>query len=476
MIKTKYILFLALLIANTFTAAAQESAHFIGSWAGKLDVGGGLRIVFHIKDNGSGGLRTTADSPDQSAFGMKCDTTFVAAGTLTIEIREVNASYTARLQGDSALDGVLKQGMELPLILKKAGTQPTARKRPQQPVPPFPYKIEDVEYDNADRSLHYGATITIPDGKGPFPAVVLISGSGAQNRDGEMMGHKSFVVLGDALSRNGFVVLRVDDRGVGKSSGRFSQASSADFADDVRVSLDYLLSRPEVDRKKTGLLGHSEGGMIAPIAAAQRNDIDFIVLLGAPGIKISELMEEQNRQLYRQAGMSQRAIDAYMSLYKATNETVMASTDTAAALKQVRSQIKDWAASTDTSLLRELKLDAVQSQDELAKGIVGTLSTKWYRYFLAFDPAPYLQKLKCKVLALNGEKDVQVVAGPNLAGIEAALKKSKSKTYEVKQLPGLNHLFQTCRTCTPSEYAQLEETFSPLALDEINKWLNKNVK
>jgi len=475
--KIKY--FLSAIASLVFSLAAftQSLANYQGSWQGKLDVAGGLKIVFHIKDNGNNGLTATADSPDQSAFGLKCDTTWVAAGLLTIEMRQMNASYTAKLVGDSALEGTFKQGAELPLVLKKAATAaPAARKRPQEPQPPFPYKSEEVEYDNTSLGLHYGATITIPAGKGPFPAALLITGSGPQNRDEEMMGHKPFAVLADALTRNGFVVLRVDDRGIGKSSGQFRDATSADFADDARSSLQYLLSRPEVNRKKTGLIGHSEGGLIAPMVAASSKDIDFIILLAGPGIKIDSLMAEQNAAILRQAGVSTRAIDAYIALYQSACKTILSTNDSTAATLKVKELIDQWAKSTDPAILNELGLSAAESHEKIANGMVKELQSKWYRYFLAFDPTPYLKSLHCKVLALNGGKDIQVVASSNLAGIESALKKSKSKNYTVKELPGLNHLFQTCKACTVAEYGQLEETFSPVALEEINNWLNKNVK
>lgn len=474
--RTAYFLSAMASLVISLASLAQPAASYQGSWQGTLDVAGGLRIVFHIKDNGNNGLIATADSPDQSAFGLKCDTTWVAAGLLTIEMHQLNASYTAKLVGDSALDGTFKQGAEFPLVLKKTTGAQVARKRPQEPKPPFPYKSEDVEYDNASRTLHYGATITIPEGKGPFPAALLITGSGPQNRDEEIMGHKTFAVLADALTRNGFVVLRVDDRGVGKSTGQFKDATSADFADDARASLQYLLSRPEVNKKKTGLIGHSEGGMIAPMLAASNKDIDFIILLAGPGIKIDSLMAEQNRAIFRQSAVSERSIDAYIAMYRAAYKVILSASDTAGVGARIKNQLSQWASHTDSSVLKELKLNSPESRDKIANAMVEDLQGKWYRYFMSFDPAPYLEALRCKVLALNGGKDIQVIPGSNLTGIESALKKSRSKTYTVKELPGLNHLFQTCKTCTVAEYGQLEETFSPVALEEINNWLNKNVK
>jgi pimeloyl-ACP methyl ester carboxylesterase len=475
--KIKHLLPAVLLLASGFAALAQSTTSYQGTWQGTLNIGGGLRLVFHIKDNGNGGLISTADSPDQSAFGMKCDSTWVTAGVLTIEMRELSASYKGKLVGDSALDGIFKQGPgEFPLILKRTSTAPAAPKRPQEPHAPFSYKAEEVEYNNAGRTLRYGATITIPQGKGPFPAALLITGSGPQNRDEEIMGHKPFAVLADALTKNGFVVLRVDDRGIGKSTGRFNDATSADFADDARAGFDYLLSRPEVNKKKAGLIGHSEGGMIAPMIASDRKDVNFIVLLAAPGIRISELMTEQNAAIFHRAGISTPTIDAYIPLYQSLLKAILSTSDSAVAVLKAKVAIRDWAMHTDSTILKELFLSSSENQEKLAVAMADELKGKWFRYFMSFDPTSYLESLSCKVLALNGTEDIQVVANTNLAGIEAALKKSKSKSYLVKPLPGLNHLFQLCKACTIAEYAQLEETFSPAALVEINNWLNKNVK
>ena len=470
--KIKTAFFLLLLHCTLIQANAQWNTGFYGTWSGRIPLGSGLSLVFHIADNGQGGFITTADSPDQSAFGLKCDTTWVADSMINIHIRAVNASYKGRLVNDSTLEGAFVQGAEIPLTLTKTA----GPKRPQTPRALFPYKSEDIVYQDPQGERQYGATITIPQGSGPFPAVVLITGSGAQNRDEELLGHKPFAVIADALTRNGFVVLRVDDRGVGKTSGPFRGSTSADFAKDVNISLDYLLKRPEVDKKKLGLLGHSEGGMIAPMVAAKRNDIDFIVLLAGPGVKITQLMAEQNAAIARLSGLGEPAIQAYISMYSTLTKEILSTPDSASAVSKARETVGKWIAKTDTALLNQLQVDTTAGGEAIALAMAAQLSDKWFRYFMAFDPAPYLEALRCKVLALNGTKDVQVIASSNLAGINAALKKSRSKAYSVKEMPGLNHLFQECRECTPAEYPQLEETFSPAALKEINNWLNQNVK
>ena len=455
--------------------AAQPANKFTGIWEGKLNVGIELRIVFTIKENGQGGLVSSADSPDQSAYGLKCDTTSLNAGTITIEMNDLKAFFTGKLLNDSTINGTFTQRAVFQLTLNKVD-RPSERKRPQTPQPPFSYKIEDVGYDNADKSLHFGATITIPEGNGPFPAAVLITGSGAQNRDEEIMGHKLFAVIADYLTLQGFIILRVDDRGVGKSTGKFNEANSADFAKDVNTSVDYLLSRPEVDGKKAGLIGHSEGGMIAPMVAVNRKDINFIVLLAGPGVKIVDLMAEQNAAILRSAGIGQQALDAYTPLYKEMEEQIIKAADSTTALTAIKKTLNIWIAKTDSSLVKELDLKESKSRDAIGARLVQTMYSPWFKYFLSFDPAPFLKKLKCKVLAINGDKDIQVISRQNLPGITASLKKSKVKSYMIKEMPGLNHLFQTCNKCTLGEYGELEETFSPEASQVISEWLNKNVK
>ena len=466
-----------LCLFTTLAGITQVEKKIIGTWEGKLNIGPGLRIVFHFEETASGRIKATADSPDQKAYGLKCDTViFQEREVVRVEMHALNAIFSGRLMDDSTLNGQFTQNTTYPLVLKKGNFQaPALPKRPQTPQPPYSYKSEDIEYNNASLTLHYGATITIPNGKGPFPAALLITGSGAQNRDEELADHKVFAVLADALTKNGMVVLRVDDRGVGKSTGIFSDATSEDFAKDVNTSLDYLLSRTEVDKKKVGLIGHSEGGMIVPMVASKRNDIDFAVLLAAPGVKIDSLMAEQNAAILRSVGISQGSINAYIPFYKKLIKEIINAKDTTEAYRNATILFRQWIPTIDSTARKELGFDSETSIRNVTAVLVEGFSGKWFKYFLSFDPQLYLQQLKCKVLALNGEKDIQVIANSNLTAIESALKKSGSKIYTTQILPGLNHLFQTCQTCTLQEYGELEETFSPVALQIINNWLKNYV-
>lgn len=468
---------LALLVALAFTGNSQTPGQYTGTWQGTLTVNGSmkLQIVFHIKADGKGGYVSTADSPDQGAFGLECESTGINADGIQIDMNSLHASYSGKLLNDSTIEGVFKQGAEIPLTLSRTD-KPVKKNRPQTPEPPFPYRSEDLQYSNTDQSIRFGATLTIPTGTGPFPAVVMITGSGAQDRDETIFGHKPFAVIADRLTREGYMVLRADDRGVGKSSGNFSAATSADFAADINTHLDYLRSRPETDKTKLGLIGHSEGGMIAPMVAAQRKDLAFIILLAGPGVPITDLMALQNEEVARSGGVSEAACKEIAPLFKQIAAAITKAGDSTSATNSVSLLLDNWTKEKPAAIAAELNLDTAPKRDAYTREMVKEFRSPWFDYFIRFDPAPWLKKVTCKVLALNGDKDIQVVAAQNLPGISAALKKSKSPAYEVQALPGLNHLFQSCKKCSAEEYGELEETMAPAALNAISSWLQKNIR
>jgi pimeloyl-ACP methyl ester carboxylesterase len=457
-------------------AASQDAKKFVGTWQGKLNVGVELRLVLHVKLQPDGTLSSTLDSPDQNAFDIPTDTTIAKGNELGFEMSKLNVSFTGKLTNDTTIDGTFTQGGDVALVLTRTDVPMKALQRPQTPVAPFPYTSLDVEFDGARTGLHYAGTITIPAGKGPFPAAVMITGSGPQNRDEEILLHKPFAVIADHLARNGYIVLRVDDRGIGKTSGNFQKATSMDFAADVEAALDYLLSRPETDKKRTGLIGHSEGGMIAPIVASRRKDVDFIILLAGIGEKTIDLMIEQNAAILKTAGIDNDAVSLYIPVYRDIVNAIIAAPDSVAARTAADQKLEAWVATANKVAVHQLGLDQEEEREKYIGSMTSAVYTPWFRYFITFDPRPYLEKLSCKVLALNGSRDIQVVSSSNLASIEAALKKSRSKKYNVQEIPGLNHLFQTCNTCNLAEYGQLEQTISPVVLDIVTGWLNKNVK
>ncbi len=296
-------------------------------------------------------------------------------------------------------------------------------------------------------------------GPGPFPVAILISGSGAQDRDETLMGHQPFWVIADYLTRRGVAVLRVDDRGMGQSTGP-AQGTSADFAQDVITSLDYLKKRKDIDPKKIGLIGHSEGGMIAPMVAAKRaGDVAFIISLAGPGEPILDLMEKQNTATLKSMQVSEPIAKSYGTMMRTFMQAAAFESDTAAAYRQATVAHGDWKKTVHPNVAAMLTgVTDSTGVGPYIRTVVNSLRTPWMRYFLSYDPTDNLTRLTCPVLVLNGEKDIQVLAEPNLAGWKAALAKAKNKDVTVRELPGLNHLFQHCTKCTVAEYGELTET------------------
>jgi pimeloyl-ACP methyl ester carboxylesterase len=359
--------------------------------------------------------------------------------------------------------------VKFPLTLKKTD-KVTALNRPQTPKPPFPYKVEDLTYRNEAAGISLAGTLTLPEGHGPFPAVILISGSGAQDRDETIFQHKPFLVLADALTRRGVAVLRVDDRGVGGSSGSVAKSTSEDFAGDVQAGIALLKSRPEIDGRKIGLIGHSEGGIIAPIVAGRSRDVAFIVLMAGTGLPGDEIMLMQGRLIGKAMGASDKNLEKQDSGRKRLFDIMKTETDAKKAGVALRETVK--------KLLEELSPEERKQAgdvDSLAESQLKMLESPWFRFFLTFDPRPTLAKVQCPVLALVGEKDLQVPPKENLEEIAKAVQKGGNMRVTTKQLPGLNHLFQTCKTGSVTEYRQIEETISPLALKVIGDWIDEQV-
>jgi pimeloyl-ACP methyl ester carboxylesterase len=358
------------------------------------------------------------------------------------------------------------------LLASVLNAQDAKKNRPQTPLPPYDYYADSVEYDNADQTAHLAATFTYPKGMGPFITVVLITGSGQQDRDETIFDHKPFAVIADYLTKQGFAVLRVDDRGTGKSRGELKTATSLDFADDVVTSLNYLLTRKEVNKNKIGVMGHSEGGFIAPIVYTKWRRLAFIVSLAGTGVPGKEILLKQQTDPLK--GLASQVIfDAY---YDLTAQTLTLLHDQPSApdssiLSNVRTIYTNWKKPLPDSILITLHAN-ITGPDEYAMQVNQEL-IPWLRYFIATDPADYWQQVKCPVLAINGEKDIQVDAVQNITAINNALKKGGNTKVTVRIIPGLNHLFQSCTLCTFAEYAKLEETFSPAALKIIGEWMNK---
>jgi uncharacterized protein len=459
----------------SFFAVAQN---FNGTWEGKLKINPALRIVFIFAAKPGEKITATLQSPDQSNMLLPMDTCFAKNDSIFVTAKKMGISFKGKLVNDHTITGIFTQGINIELHLEKV-EKVSEPKRPQTPIAPFTYNSSEVKFYNADKSLRFAGTLTWPAKDSSvnyfrepiYPAVILISGSGPQDRDETLFNHKPFAVIANYLTNKGFAVLRTDDRGVAGSTGNFAAATSADFANDAEAAIDFLKKQPQVDTAHIGLIGHSEGGMIAPMVAARRKDVQNIVLLAGPGVPIMQLMAEQVEAVSFTAEKNKSVVQAARQLFTLAATEILRTHDTLTAQKNAVKAIEKWAATQDEKILRKMNLLSPGEREANIKTQVRAMKSDWFRYFLAFDPQPYLSRLSCNVLALNGSKDIQVLAASNLAGIKESLKKGRAGNFEVKELPGLNHLFQTCKTCTVPEYAVLEESFSPLVLAIIGDWL-----
>ncbi len=357
----------------------------------------------------------------------------------------------------------------MPLTLKKTD-RPTERRRPQTPRPPFPYREEPLAYANQAGGVTLAGTLTLPPGAGPFPVVVLISGSGAQDRDETIMEHKPFLVLADHLTRRGIAVLRVDDRGVGGSSGKVASSTSEDFAGDVLAGVATLKSRPDIDPKSIGLIGHSEGGIIAPLVAARSSDVAFIVLMAGTGLPGDEILTSQLGLILKAMGADPEKVDQKVRTQRRVLAAIKSEKDGLKAKEAVQSILQETRDS-----LPEPQREEFDKEKGAIDAQLDRLDSPWIRFFLSFDPRSTLAQVRCPVLAVNGANDVQVAPRANLEAIEKALRSGGNDRITIKELPRLNHLFQTSETGLPAEYARIEETIAPAALALIGDWIKEQV-
>lgn len=446
-----------ILLFCTTSLLAQD---ITGKWSGVMEVmGQSLRLSVNI-EAAADGYTSTLDSPDQNAFDIPTGSTTFKDNQLNIKIPIINASYEGIYRADSAkIDGTFKQsGLSIPLVLSRKVFEKVVSNRPQEPTT-FPYEQVEVTFINPKGGHRLAGTLTIPDQKQFKQVVVLITGSGAQDRNSELLGHRLFLVLSDYLTRNGIAVLRYDERGVGQSTGDFSTATSKDLADDVIAAVNYLKNRPDMKGKQFGLIGHSEGGLIAPIVASHI-ELDFVTLLAAPGIPITDLMKLQVQKTNEAAGVPPIIVEENIALSTKLYEFVNDNSELSnSELEQAMIEFGKKEYATAPAVVKTIEEQAPQ------------LSTNWYRYFIASDPTKYLNQLKCPVLAINGTLDVQVTADENLAGIEAALKAGGNDNYRIEKMEGQNHLFQMATTGAISEYGKIEETFNENTMQLIVEWL-----
>lgn len=470
---TRLLLSFCLILFSTMATVAQQTAttQITGPWHGTLEAPGTrVTIIFRLSNSESGQLTSAMDIPMQGVKGMAIPETELREDSLYLRIPAGGVAFAGKITNPETINGSWKQaGMAFPLSLAKG--EPTEAKRPQMPVKPYPYQEQEVTVENKAAGFTLAGTLSLPEGKGKHPAVILFTGSGKQDRDMSLMGHKPFLVLADYLTRQGFAVLRLDDRGAGKSGGNHTMATTQDFVSDAQAAYTFLKAHQQVNPKKIGLLGISEGALIASSVAAANQDVAFVVLMAGSAVPGVDLLVSQNEAILK-SQLQEASLQKYLELRRAQFEVAASKTEVFEAAQKIRELEKE----ARTKLTEADQQLAVLLTPQAENAVVAQITTPWMRHFLAYDPAPALQQLKMPVLALNGSKDLQVPAATNLAATEKALKAAGNKRYTIKELPGLNHIFQTADTGQVHEYATIEETLAPVALETIGNWMKGVVK
>ncbi|HLA95052.1 MAG TPA: alpha/beta hydrolase [Pyrinomonadaceae bacterium] len=461
---------LVILTVCSFQVSGQNTANIEGNWLGAISIGGAkVRFFLKISKDPAGLFMAKIDSLDQGATDLPVDTIVQESNLVRFAANNIGLDFEGTLneKGDEISGGFKRGASSLPVVFKRTLEVPKST-RPQDPAKPYPYNEEEITYENKKDSVKLAGTLTLPRVEGQHPAVILITGSGSQDRNSTVAGHRIFVVLADYLTRRGIAVLRVDDRGIGRSAPGPVNATSEDFAGDVLTGVEYLKSRKEINPKQIGLIGHSEGGMIAPLAASRSTDVAFIILLAGPGQTGDEIVYGQNEQGIRSnvtnpilAANALKFVRNLLAILKSVDSNEIANRRISEALQKQLSQ------------MTESEKNAFAPIEAAVKAQIPMMMSPWYRYFLAYDPRLTLQQIKIPVLALNGENDTQVPAKENLDLVAAALRKGGNKDYMIRSFPKLNHLFQTSRTGLTDEYGEIEETFAPLVMEIISDWILK---
>lgn len=434
---------------------------FQGSWQGNIKIpNASLKVVFHVTiDNNT--WQATMDSPNQGAFGIPIQSVVVKNDSIFIKDARMLMQYTGVLKGDEISGKFIQGSFSTELNLEKETSSISAPNRPQTPKAPYPYKSEEIVIENVAEKISLSGTLTLPNNVKSPTLVILISGSGPQDRDETIFNHKPFAVIADYLTKNGYAVFRFDDRGTAKSTGNFLEATSFNFASDVDAIVNNMASRRDINAKKIGLLGHSEGGLIAGIVAANNPKVKFIISMAGPGVNGQDILLEQTYLIGKGANLTSQQLEQNKQINTALYQIIL------------NENWNDFNESAIKVITKYKELDtsaATANTDDLIQKIVPK-NIKWFKTFLEINPSFYYNKLKIPVLAINGENDIQVSFSQNLPALQATFKNKKSKTISY---PHLNHLFQTSRTQTIAEYNEIEETIAPIVLADIITWLNFN--
>ena len=445
----------------TEVAAQERSLEGAHLWQGSVALPTGEPLEFFVevslqKKEGKEIQRGTIDIPQQAVRALELSEVELTDGKVTFELADFNATWEAQLDGENVSKCTFEQNgatyeCQMTPIDVETFKKLTALKRPQNPLGPFPYTTEEVGLKSPVDKAEIVGTLTLPEGTGPYPGVVLISGSGSQDRDGTMFGHKPLLVMSDHLARNGIASLRIDDRGVGGSASASPEGlTTKDLAMDFAAGVAALKAIPEIDKGKRGIIGHSEGALMAAIVAAEfPKEVSYVVLLAGPAVSGEEILLQQVKVLNEAGGAPAES----------TEEKV-----------QLEKQIIQAAKKSDKKAIEELLTKASpDAPPELIEAKVAEATSPWFRHFVSYDPTKALSRVKVPVLALYGSLDLQVDPEMNTPVLEKALKKNNEVTVTV--VPGLNHLFQTAEKGLPQEYATIEETFSPQVLTLVSDWI-----
>jgi alpha-beta hydrolase superfamily lysophospholipase len=448
-------IFILFLVQNLF------AQNILGTWYGILDIPGQkLPLVIHIeKENNL--YKSTFDSPMQGAKGIPIQTTTFVNSDLHLDASNMGINYKGSLK-DEMIEGIFSQnGMDLPLVLSRKNSA-AAMNRPQEPKPPFNYDTKDITFKNESEGNLLAGTLASPKNfNKKNPILIMITGSGAQDRNEELFDHQPFLVIADDFAKKGIATLRLDDRGIGESEKGKEGATTADFATDISSAVNYLAKE---GFQNIGLIGHSEGGMIAPMVSDANKKARFLVLLAGPGIPIEDLLVQQTNDISKISGEDDKSLTVKEQLNRKMFSYI---------INYHGGNLKDDLKKMVITELQKLPADQIGSDqiDAVAEQQTNRISGDWFRYFLKFNPDVYLSKVKIPVLAINGSLDLQVAARENLAGIKKSLEKAGNKNFEIVEFKGLNHLMQTAKTGNPAEYAEIEETISPKVLDKVSSWV-----
>ncbi|NLL27962.1 MAG: prolyl oligopeptidase family serine peptidase [Bacteroidales bacterium] len=438
-----------------------------GVWEGILKSGlNNFSITFRIKESNNK-LDVSMDIPQQMLLNFKHVKAEYTNDSLFISINSFNAKYNSAHKNDSLYGFWQQNGISLPLNMKKTSEYKALEiNRPQNPQPPFPYITEEVSFFNKKAKINLSGTLTIPDTTDVWPCVVLVSGSGAQNRDEEIAMHRPFAVIADYFSRNGIAVLRYDDRGTAKSKGNFATATTLDLSGDAASAVEYVKKHPYINKKNIGIVGHSEGGIIAVMQAAKNKSLNFIISMAGVAIPCTQLLVIQNDKILEGYGANDDLRDFFWNFNTAFYNLVLTEPD----LENLKTEAYKLLEETSASLTEKQKKEFGLSKTFVNQMLIAA-SSPWMKYFLSIVPSEYIKKIKINALAINGSKDTQVPAEANIEAFKSYFINYKGKKNDTHIFKNLNHLFQPCKTGMPDEYAMIETTISPEVLEYMCKWI-----